>query len=93
MENITKEEIFKSYDIEKTGKKYCHKLKYEWRGTYDPIGKILEEIELRDYKYSKHGHKVFVTSIRYECDCTGVREIPYEYELYEYKYHWGFWKE
>jgi len=47
----------------------------------------LEEMELRDYKYLKYGHKVFVTSIRYECDCTGVREIPYEYEVYEYKYH------
>jgi YD repeat-containing protein len=46
----------------------------------------LEEIETREYKYNKNGHKVFVTSIRYKCDCTGVREIPYEYEIYEYKY-------
>lgn len=29
--------------------------------------------------------KVF--RIRYECDCTGVREIPYEYMVYEYRYH------
>jgi hypothetical protein len=47
----------------------------------------LVEIELRDYKYSKHGHEVFVTSIRYECDCNGVREIPYEYVVYEYRYY------
>lgn len=46
----------------------------------------LVEIKLRDYKYSKYGHIVFVTSIRYECNCTGVREIPYEYDVYEYKY-------
>ena len=46
----------------------------------------LVEMELRNYKYSKHGHKVFVTSIRYECDCAGVREMPYEYMVYEYKY-------
>ncbi|GAG70952.1 unnamed protein product [marine sediment metagenome] len=47
----------------------------------------LMEMELRDCKPSKHGHKVFVTNIRYECDCTGVREIPYEYMVYEYKYY------
>jgi hypothetical protein len=46
----------------------------------------LEEIEFRDYQYFKNRHKVFVTSIRYECDCTGVREIPYEYMVYEYMY-------
>lgn len=46
----------------------------------------LVEMELRDYKYSKHGYKVFATSIRFECDCTGVREIPYGYMVYEYKY-------
>lgn len=46
----------------------------------------LVEMELRDCKYLKHGHQVFVTSIRYECDCTGVREIPYRYEVYEHKY-------
>ena len=45
----------------------------------------LVEMELRDYKYSKHGYKVFVTSVRYECDCTGVKEIPYGYTVYEYK--------
>lgn len=47
----------------------------------------LVEMELREYKYSKRGHKVFVTSIRFECDCTGVREIPYEYMVYECKYN------
>ncbi len=47
----------------------------------------LEEIEFRDYQYFKNRHKVFVTSIRYECDCTGVRKIPYEYIVCEYKYH------
>lgn len=44
----------------------------------------LEEMELRNYRYLKHGNKVFVTSIRYECNCTGVREIPYEYMVHEY---------
>lgn len=47
----------------------------------------LVEMVLRDYKCSNHGHKVFVTSIRYECDCNGVREIPYEYVVYEYRYY------
>jgi hypothetical protein len=47
----------------------------------------LVEMELRDCRPSKHGHEVFATSIRYECDCTGTREIPYMYEVSEYKYH------
>jgi len=44
MENITKKEILKSYNIIKTGKEYSHKLKYEIHSTYDRSGKILEEI-------------------------------------------------
>jgi|GEM_PF-5405156 len=43
MENITKKEILKSYNIIKTGKEYSHKLKYEIHSIYDRRGNIIEE--------------------------------------------------
>jgi len=95
-------EYTKTYVYNEKGQKikeeHLHKEKVVGYDTYeyDEQGNLrvtkkyrsgLVELELRDYKHYKSGHKIFVTSIRYECDCTGVREIPYQYEVYEYKYH------
>ena len=87
-------EYTKTYIYNEKGQKIKEEHLYEEKVVsydtyeYDEQGRLrvlkryrseLVAIELKDYKYSKHGHKVFVTSIRYECDCTGVRDIPYEY--------------
>jgi len=60
MENITKKEILKSYNIIKTGKEYSHKLKYEIRGTYDPTGNILKELHY-DWNGSRARRKPIIS--------------------------------
>lgn len=37
--------------------------------------------------HNKYGHVVSTIDIDYYCDCTGVREVPYQLETYEYEYY------